>query len=71
MKIKNINIINPINIQQLLLLQAVTYCHTAIASNGNAQPSGNVFSALYFNFITGEFKMDVTTDVVEEMTVRV
>jgi hypothetical protein len=49
--------------------KAVTYCHTAIANN--ADQNGSSYSPLYPNPTNGEFKMDVTTDINEEMTIQV
>jgi hypothetical protein len=50
---------------------AVTYCHSAIANNSSNDQSNNMFSTLYPNPTTGEFKIDVTTDLDEEMTIQV
>jgi hypothetical protein len=50
---------------------ANTYCHSAIANNNGTEQSGNSFSALYPNPTSGEFKLDVTTDMDEVMTVQV
>jgi hypothetical protein len=46
----------------------VTYCHNAISNNNSV---ANTSSSLYPNPTTGEFKIDVTTDLDEEMTIQV
>jgi hypothetical protein len=48
-----------------------TYCHSAIEINGNTDGNTNSFSSLYPNPATGEFKIDVTTDLDEDMTIQV
>ena len=49
--------------------KAVTYCHSAIANV--AEQNGGTYSPLYPNPTNGEFKIDVTADANEEMTIQV
>jgi len=50
----------------------VTYCHEAIANNNApADNNNNMFSEVYPNPTSGEFKIDVTTDLDREITVQV
>jgi hypothetical protein len=48
----------------------VAYCHSAISNNGNTDDN-SFSSALYPNPTNGEFKMDVTTEIAEEMIIQV
>jgi hypothetical protein len=48
----------------------VTYCHSAIA-NGNSSDNSNVFSSLYPNPTSSDFKIDVTSDIEREITLQV
>ena len=52
-----------------LRIMGLVYCHSAIV-NGDDQ-NNNSFSALYPNHSSGLFKLDVTTEADEEMTIQV
>jgi hypothetical protein len=53
----------------------VTYCHSAaLDNNGNSTPDANptnMFSAIYPNPTSGEFKIDITTDIDRDITLQV
>jgi hypothetical protein len=49
----------------------VTYCHSGIANGNTTDNNGNVFSSLYPNPTSSDFKIDVTSDIDREITVQV
>ena len=71
-KVASVNTCGNTSTQRTL---GITYCHSSGAldnNNGNNDSNnGNMFSAIYPNPTSGEFKIDVTTDIDRDITIQV